>query len=198
MALRVLEAAEGSAFASAVIPLVVQGYSGRVTVQVYDRWGSLLAQRELEVEDGVPFQVRVALPRGAATVRVRVLDASGEPLLDRSVDVIQAQPVGAQASSWVGGAQVVGGWEVLGGLPAAPAAAMPPDYARLLEEYQRLQALVDQVGGSEQLQQLLEQLRQLLEQLRQLEQQAQQYQNLLAKFQELESRVSQLLQQAAQ
>jgi len=189
VALKALEAAEGPAFASAVIPLVVQGYSGKVTVQVYDRWGSLLAQRELEVEDGVPFQVRVALPRGAATVRVKVLDASGSALLDQSVDVIQAQPVGAQTSSWVGGAQVVGGWEVLGGLPAAPAAAMPPEYARLLEEYQRLKALVDQTGGPDQLQQLLELLQTL-------ERQAQQYQDLLAKLQELESRVNQLLQQA--
>jgi len=188
VALRVLEAAEGSAFASAVIPLVVQGYSGRVTVQVYDRWGTLLAQKELEVVENVPFQVRVALPRGATVVRVRVLDVSGNPLLDQSVDVVSAAPA-ARASSWVGGAQVVGGWEVLGGLPAAPAAAMPLDYARLLEEYQRLKALVDQAGGSEQLQQLLTQLQAL-------EQQAQQYQDLLAKLQELESKVNQLLQQA--
>ena len=190
MALKALEAAEGPAFASAVIPLVVQGYSGRVTVQVYDRWGSLLAQRELEVEDGIPFQVRVALPRGTATVRVKVLDASGSPLLDQDVSVIPA-PSAARAASWVGGAQVVGGWEVLGGLPAAPAAAMPPDYARLLEEYQKLKALVDQAGGSEQLQQLLAQLQQL-------EQQAQQHQDLLAKLQELEGRISDLLAQAAQ
>ncbi len=189
MALKAFQAAEGPAFASAVIPLVVQGYSGKVTVQVYDRWGTLLAQRELEVEEGVPFQVRVALPRGAPAVRVKVLDASGNALLDQSVDVIQSQPVGAQTSSWVGGAQVVGGWEVLGGLPAAPAAAIPPDYAGLLEEYRKLEALVDQAGGSEQLQQLLTQLQAL-------EQQAQQYQDLLAKLQDLESKVNQLLQQA--
>ena len=146
MALRVLEAAEGSAFASAVIPLVVQGYSGRVTVQVYDRWGTLLAQKELEVVENVPFQVRVALPRGATVVRVRVLDVSGNPLLDQSVDVVSAAPA-ARASSWVGGSQVVGGWEVLGGLPAAPAAAMPPDYAMLLEEYQRLRRSWTRLGG---------------------------------------------------
>jgi len=191
VALRALQAVEGPAFASAVIPLVVQGYAGRVTVQVYDRWGTLLAQKELEVEDGVPFQVRVALPRGLAVVRVRVLDASGNALLDQEVSVVPAPAGGTQAASWVGGSQVVGGWEVLGGLPAAPAAAMPPDYARLLEEYQRLKALVDQAGGPEQ-------LRQLLAQLQALEQQAQQHQDLLAKLQELESKVSQLLQQAAQ
>jgi hypothetical protein len=190
VALKALEAAEGPAFASAVIPLVVQGYSGRVAVQVYDRWGSLLAERELEVEDGIPFQIRVALPRGLAVVRVKVLDASGNPLLDQDVSVIPA-PSAARAASWVGGAQVVGGWEVVGGLPVSPVAAMPPDYAKLLEEYQKLKSLVDQAGGPEQLQQLLAQLQQL-------EQQAQQHQDLLAKLQDLESKVNQILQQAAQ
>ena len=188
MALKAKAAAEGPAYVSAAIPLVVEGYSGKVTVEVYDRWGALAARRELEVEDGVPFQVRVALPRGTDTARVRITGELGELLLDQEVPVT-AVPSAPVEASWLGGSQVVKGWEVVGGakvLTGQEYQELYRKYQELLQQYEELAALAGSKEG----------LQQLLTLLQQLEAESEKYGDLAAKIQDLEKKIEQLLQQA--
>jgi len=193
VALKALAAAvEGPAYVSAAIPLVVEGYSGKVNVEVYDRWGSLVARKEVEVLSGEPFQVRVALPRGTTTAKVRVTTEAGEVLLDQDVPVTVTAGAALEAS-WLGGSQVVKGWEVVGGA-SVPTTAMPAEYRELLQRYQDLyqkyQELQAQAGSAEDLQLLLSLLQQL-------EAESETYGDLAAKIQDLEKKIEQLLQQAA-
>jgi len=189
VALKALAAAvEGPAYVSAAIPLVVEGYSGKVNVEVYDRWGSLVARKEVEVLSGEPFQVRVALPRGTTTARVRVTTEAGDVLLDQDVPVTVTAGAAPEAS-WLGGSQVVKGWEVVGGA-SVPTAAMPTEYRELLQRYQDLYQKFQEQAGS------AEDLKQLLSLLQQLEAESGKYGDLAAKVQDLEKKIEQLLQQA--
>jgi hypothetical protein len=112
----------GGELAPALLPLAFAGYSGRVRVRAYDpRTGRLLLERAVEVEEGAPVQLRVAVPKDSPAVFVEaVAEDTGEVLLQRELPVVL---VGVpQLAEWLGEeAQLVKGMEVVGGLGQPPA-----------------------------------------------------------------------------
>jgi hypothetical protein len=159
-AVRVL-AVGGGELAPALLPLAFAGYSGKVRVRAYDpQTGRLLLERVVEVEEGEPVQLRVAVPRGATTIFVEaVAEDTGETLLQRELPVILVQGA-PQLAEWLGEeAQLVRGMEVVGGLEQPPAVGA----SQLGPAEREVSSLEQQVSSLE---------RQILSRLEQLEKEA--------------------------
>jgi len=152
----------GGELAPALLPLAFAGYSGKVRVRAYDlRTGRLLLEKAVEVEEGAPIQLRVAVPRGSPTVFVEaVAEDTEEVLLQRELPVILVQGA-PQLAEWLGEeAQLVKGMEVVGGLEQPPAVGA----SQLGQAEKEVSLLERQVSSLE---------RQILSRLQQLEKEAQ-------------------------
>jgi hypothetical protein len=115
----------------------------------------------MEVEEGAPIQLRVAVPKGADAVFVEaVAEDTGEVLLRRKLPVVLVQGA-PQLAEWLGeAAQLVKGMEVVGGLEQPPAVGA----SRLGLAEREVAQLEQQVSSLE---------RQILSRLEQLEREAQ-------------------------
>ena len=155
-------AGAGGELAPALLPLAFAGYSGRVRVRAYDpRTGRLLLERTVEVEEGAPIQLRVAVPKDSPTVLVEAeAEGTEEVLLQRELPVVFVQGA-PQLAEWLGEeAQLVKGMEVVGGLAQPPAVGA----SQLGLAEKEVSGLEKQVSSLE---------RQILSRLEQLEKEAQ-------------------------